>query len=317
MSRKLVVLSSVALSDVLVRQIEGAGASVIITSEPLRSAVAETRPDCLIVSLTEKVDEEIFELPNSRLRLVANVAAGFDNIDINAANRHGVSVTNTPDVLSCATAELTMGLMLDIARRISEGDRYIRSGASWGWRFDFMLGTGLREKTLGIIGYGRIGREVARLAKAFGMKVQASHSKSGEASARSEVPRLPLEELFATSDVISIHAPLMPETMHLVNAERLQIMKRTAFIINTARGPIIDEDALVHALKTGEIAGAGLDVFENEPEVHSGLLSLDNVALVPHLGSATVETREAMAELASRNVMAFIKGDPLITLVRI
>jgi glyoxylate reductase len=235
------------------------------------------------------------------LKVVATISVGFDNIDVPAARQRGVIATNTPDVLTEATAELTWALILGIARRVAEGDRLIRAGAWNRWALDFMLGMELRGKQLGIIGKGRIGRAVAAKAPAFGMRaVFAKHDMS-------------LDELFVTSDVISIHAPSTPETRHLINKRTLARMKRSAILVNTARGALVDEEALAWALSERLIAGAALDVFEREPADQPAFKDFENVLLCPHLGSATRETRTAMAELAVRNVLAVLAGDEPLT----
>jgi glyoxylate reductase len=235
---------------------------------------------------------------------VANVAVGYDNVDTDAARERGVRVTNTPGVLTDATADLAIALMLAITRRLGEGERRIRSGEPWAWAIDFMLGRGLRGKTLGIVGYGEIGRATAARARAFGMEVIFTRRSGG-----AEPGRVELRELLERSHVVSLHCPLTPETRHLIDADALARMRDDAYLVNTARGPVVDEAALAAALHDGVIAGAALDVFEREPEVHPGLVGLENVVLVPHLGSATVETRTAMAELAAANVAAVLRGD--------
>jgi glyoxylate reductase len=246
------------------------------------------------------VDTSVIEAAPD-LAIVANIAVGYDNIDVPAVKARGVVVTNTPDVLTEATAELTWGLILSVTRRIGEGDRLVRRGEWKGWALDFMLGMELRGKQLGIIGRGRIGRAVAAKAAAFGMSVVfAKHDMS-------------LDELLVSSDVVSIHTPGTPEMRHMIDRRSLARMKRSAFLVNTARGSIVDEDALVWALGERLIAGAALDVFEKEPVVHPGLLSLENVVLAPHLGSATRETRTAMADLAVSNVLAVLDGRPPLT----
>ena len=218
--------------------------------------------------------------------------------------RRGVAVTNTPGVLTDATADLAIALLLAITRRLGEAERLIRSGEPWAWSIDFMLGRGLRGKTLGIVGYGEIGRAVAARARAFGLEVVYTKRSRGD-----EPGQVELGELLARSHVVSLHCPLTPETRHLIDADALAAMRDDAYLINTARGPVVDEPALAAALRDGVIAGAGLDVFEHEPEVHPDLLGLENVVLIPHLGSATVETRTAMAELAAANVVAVLAGD--------
>ena len=243
-----------------------------------------------------------------RLRVVANCAVGFDNVDLDAARRRGVWVTNTPDVLTQATADLTWALILAVTRRLGEAERTLRAGRFRGWSLDFMLGSGIQGRQLGIVGYGRIGRAVARRAAGFGMTLAYSDR---EPLADPDPPAafLPLEELLAGSHVVSLHAPLSDATHHLLDERRLRLMPRGSFLVNTARGPLVDEAALLRVLADGHLGGAGLDVFEAEPSVHPGLLELDNVVLLPHIGSATVETRAAMAELAAQNVLAVLAGD--------
>ena len=258
--------------------------------------------DALICQLTDRIDRELIAAA-SNLRVIANVAVGYDNIDIAAARERGIIVTNTPDVLTNSVAEFTWALILSVARRVVEGDRLVRRGAWKGWALDFMPGMELAGKQLGIIGRGRIGRAVADKAAAFGMRVVfAKHDVS-------------FDELLVGSDIISIHVPLTAETRHLLNRKALVRMKRSAYLINTSRGPIVDEEALAWALSEGLLAGAALDVYEREPEIHPELLKHENVVLAPHLGSATRETRTAMAELAVRNVAEVLAGRPAITAV--
>jgi glyoxylate reductase len=242
------------------------------------------------------------------LKVIANVAVGYNNIDVPAASARGIVVTNTPEVLTEATADLTWALVMDITRRITEGDRLIRRGGWKAWAFDFMLGNELRGKTLGIIGYGRIGRAVAARAVPFGVRVVHSDGKAVPGSVA-----IPIDRLLATSDIVSIHCPLTSETRHMINQAALARMKRSAYLINTSRGPVVDEAALAWALKNGIISGAALDVYEEEPAVHPELLKLENVVLAPHLGSATTETRTAMANLAVRNAIAVLTGQSPLT----
>ena len=264
----------------------------------LRRRIADKQG--LICLLTDRIDGALVEAA-PELKVVANVAVGYDNIDVPAVKSKGIVVTNTPDVLTEATAELTWALLLSLARRIGEGERLIRRDGWRGWALDFMLGTELRGKQLGIIGRGRIGRAVAAKAPAFGMTaVFAKHDMS-------------LDELLVSSDVISLHTPGGPDTRHAINRRTLARMKRTALLVNTARGSVVDEEALVWALNERLIAGAALDVYESEPSVHPGLLTLENVVLAPHLGSATRETRTAMADLAVRNVIAVLSGESPLT----
>jgi glyoxylate reductase len=245
--------------------------------------------------LTEEVDDELLDAAGPQLRVVANNAVGSNNIDVAACTRRGVLVANTPDVLTFATAELTLTLLLDLVRRVTEGDRLIRSRGTWSWSPTFMLGTSLEGRLLGIVGLGRIGSEVARLADAFRMRV--AYTRPSGAKEGATWPYVPFGELLATADVVTLHCPLTPETHHLIGPDELRSTRRDAVLVNTTRGPVVDETALVDALRAGEIAGAALDVFEREPEVHPGLLDLENVVLAPHLGSATEETREAMGML--------------------
>jgi glyoxylate reductase len=250
--------------------------------------------------LTDRIDDRVLRAAPA-LKVVANIAVGYDNIDVAAAKARGVAVTNTPDVLTEATAELTWGLILSAARRITEGDRLVRSGGWKGWTLDFMLGTELRGKQLGVIGRGRIGRAVAARAPAFGMTaVFAKQDMS-------------MDELLISSDVITIHTSLRPDTRHLIDRRALARMKRSAILVNSARGPIVDEEALAWALKERLISAAALDVYEQEPIVHDALLGLENVVLAPHLGSATRETRTAMIDLAVRNVIEVVEGRSPLT----
>jgi len=270
--------------------------------------------DASVTLLTNKVDGAFLDAaPN--LRVVANVAVGFNNVDVAACERRGVVVTNTPGVLADATADLAMALILMLTRRLGEGERLIRSGEPWAWGMFMMLGTGIQGRQLGIIGMGGIGEALAARAKAFGMEVVYHNRRpvAPEVAAHLDAERLELDVLLATSDVVSVNCPYNADTHHLIDAVALARMKSSAFLVNTARGPIVNEAALADALRSGLIAGAALDVFENEPQVHPGLLDLDNAVLVPHLGSATVETRGAMAELAARNVVEVLAGRPPLT----
>ena len=252
-----------------------------------------------MLMLTDRVDEELLDAAGPQLRVVANYAVGVNNIDVEACRRRGVVVANTPDVLTETTAELTIALMLGLLRRVAEGDRLIRRGEEWIWAPNLMLGRSLRGLTLGLIGHGRIGQAVERLALEHGMRVVWSGHGRGMSP----------DMLLSDSDVLSLHLPLTDETRHLIDAAALARMKPTAVLVNTSRGPIIDEEALVVALREGRVAGAALDVFEHEPQVHPGLLELENVVLVPHLGSATEETREAMGMLCVEALRAVLLED--------
>ena len=289
--------------------LRGSGADVWVSREDRALGVEELHAvvagaDAVVTMLHDTVDEAFLAAAGDQLRIVANVAVGYDNVDLDAARRHGVIVSNTPGVLTDATADLAIALLLAVTRRLGEGERRIRSGEPWTWSIDFMLGRGLRGKTLGVVGYGAIGRATAARARAFGMEVVYTRRSRGDDPAQVE-----LEELLARAHAISLHCPLTPETHHLIGAEALGRMRDDAYLVNTARGAVVDEAALADALRDGVIAGAGLDVFEREPSVHPGLVGLENVVLVPHLGSATVETRAAMAELAAANVIAVLGGD--------
>jgi glyoxylate reductase len=243
--------------------------------------------DGLMLMLTDRVDDELLDAAGPQLRIVADYSVGVDNINLDACRRRGIVVSNTPDVLTETTAELTIALILALLRRVAEGDRLIRRGERWIWAPNLMLGRGLGSLTLGLVGHGRIGQAVERLALSHAMRVVWTSRGRGQS----------LDTLLAEADVVSLHLPLSDETRHLIDAAALQRMKPTAVLVNTSRGPIVDEAALVEALAEGRIAGAALDVFEHEPDVHPGLLELENVVLVPHLGSATEETREAMGML--------------------
>jgi glyoxylate reductase len=266
--------------------------------------------DGLLTILTERVDDELLDAAGPRLRIVANHAVGFDNIDVPACTRHGVLVTNTPDVLTEATADLAWSLILATVRRVAEGDRFLRTRRPWIWGPQMMLGHDLYGKTLGIVGCGRIGRAVARRGIGFGMRVVYTDAARlpSDVEAELRVEWRDLQEVLGESDVVSVHAPLTPQTRHLFDAEAFGRMKPTAVLVNTARGPIVDETALAEALRTGEIFAAGLDVYEHEPEVPEALIGLENVTLLPHLGSATTETRTAMGLLAVDNLLAGLAG---------
>ena len=272
----------------------------------LRSGLSESA--AAIVTLTDRLDADVLAAA-PRLKIVANYAVGYNNIDVSAARQRGIVVTNTPDVLTDATADLTWALILATARRVIEGDRLVRSGLWTGWTPTQLLGTAVAGRTLGIIGMGRIGQAVAQRAAGFRMKVcyssrrridSPSHAVTGEF--------LPLQALLSCSDIVTIHAPLTQETRHLIDAQGLAKMRRTAILINTARGPIVDESALVVALTSGAISGAGLDVFEEEPRLDPRLATMPQVVLLPHLGSATMEARVEMGMTCVKNIEAVLSG---------
>ena len=298
--------------------LRGNGANVRIgqplDSEPVpRAALIEgaRSADALLCMLTESIDREVLEA-SPRLRGIANYAVGFDNIDVGLATELGIPVSNTPGVLTEATADFTFALLLACARRIPEADRYTRESRFRIWGPTLLLGADVgpgpdgRRKTLGIVGYGRIGRAVARRARGFDMEVLASDPVPVDDG---DVRFVPLPELLARSDFVTIHAELTPATRHFIGAPELRRMRRSAFLINAARGPIVDESALVRALREGWIAGAGLDVYENEPALADGLASLPNVVLAPHTASATVDTRARMATIAATNTIAHLRGE--------
>ncbi|MFM7253722.1 MAG: 2-hydroxyacid dehydrogenase [Ilumatobacteraceae bacterium] len=266
--------------------------------------------DAVVTLLTTKVDDALLDAAGPQLRVVANVAVGYNNIDVAACARRGIVATNTPGVLTEATADIAMALVLMATRRLGEGERVIRGGTPWQWGMFYMLGTGIQGQQLGIIGMGDIGQSLARRARAFGMTIAYANRKPVAASIEAELGAVFMsqDELLASSDVVSLNCPYSPATHHLIGAAELARMKPSAYLVNTARGPIVDEAALVDALRAGTIAGAGLDVFEHEPAVHPGLLECEQAVLIPHLGSATIETRSAMATLAARNVAAVLAG---------
>ncbi|WP_338669565.1 2-hydroxyacid dehydrogenase [Pseudodesulfovibrio methanolicus] len=278
-----------------------------------RAELLKIIQDCqgVIGLLTERIDAEFFDAaPN--LKGYANYAVGFDNIDVPEATRRGLPVTNTPDVLTNATAECAWSLLFSVARRVVESDKVMRSGSWPGWGPMQFIGGDVTGKTLGIVGAGRIGTAMARMSRGFDMPVlYTSSSGRKNATLESELGArlVSFEELLEQSDFISLHTPLNPGTRHLFGAEAFKRMKKTAYIVNTARGPVIDEQALLAALKSGEIAGAGLDVYENEPALTPGLAELDNVVLLPHIGSGTESARTDMSVLAARNMLAMLKGD--------
>ena len=279
--------------------------SVDALKEAMRTA------DAVMSCVADKMTADIINTPGRRVRLLANYGVGFNNIDIVAAKAAGVSVSNTPEVLTEATADLAMTLLLMTARRAGEGERHVRSGRWTGWRPTHMMGTMVSGKTLGLVGFGRIARAVTRKAHdGFGMKV-IFHDPLVPGGSSGAEPRATLEEVLRESDFVSLHCPALPETRHLMNAQRFGQMKKSGILINTARGDVVDEAALAAALANGQIAAAGIDVYEREPAVTAELLKMENVVLLPHLGSATLETREAMGRRALENIRLFFSGAPL------
>jgi glyoxylate reductase len=270
--------------------------------------------DGLICHILSTVDDELLAAVPT-LKVVANVAVGYNNIDVAAARHRGVVVTNTPDVLTETTADFAWALLMAAARRVAEADRFVRSGQWDRWQWDLLWGADIHGKTLGVVGFGRIGRTVARRALGFNMRVLYQDAVQADAAVERDLraSRVDLEALLRESDFVSLHTPFLAETRHLMNARTLRLMKRSAILVNAARGPVVEEAALVRALQEGWIAGAALDVFEEEPKVHPGLLSLTNVVMAPHIGSASLDTRIAMATLAVRNCLAVLDGKPPIT----
>jgi glyoxylate reductase len=273
--------------------------------------------DALITMLTEKVDAELLAAAGPQLKIVANHAVGFDNVDVAACTAAGVLATNTPDVLTETTADTAFALLLAAARRVGEGERFLRAKTPWIWGPLMMLGQDVHHKTIGIVGFGRIGQAVARRARGFGMTVVYSDAVQlpAEVEAESGATRVELDELLERADFVSIHTNLTPETRHLFSTDQFRRMKPSAVLINTSRGPVVDEEALADALAAGEIFAAGLDVFEQEPEVTPRLLELENVVVIPHLGSATIDTRNAMGDVAVDNVFAALDGERPPTLL--
>jgi glyoxylate reductase len=277
-----------------------------IPADQLRARIADK--DAIVALLTDAIDRSVIDAA-PKLKAIANVAVGFNNIDVAYATSRGIVVTNTPDVLTESVADFTWSLILAITRRLAEGERLVRRGEWKGWALDLLLGTELRGKQLGLVGVGRIGRAVAARAPAFGMKVAYTSRREIEGIGEA----MSLDRLLLTSDIVSLHVPLTTETRHLIDKRALTRMKRSAYLINTARGPVVDEEALAWALQQHLLAGAALDVYEHEPTVHPELMRLENVLLVPHLASGTTETRTAMADLAVENVLAVLEGRPPLT----
>ena len=270
--------------------------------------------DGLICHIISTIDDEVLAAAPT-VRVVANVAVGYNNIDLAAARRRGVVVTNTPDVLTETTADFTWALLMATARRVVEADHFARSGQWRRWQWHLLWGADVYGKTLGVVGFGRIGRAVAHRALGFNMRVLYQDAVRADVGVERELraSRMELEPLLAEADFVSLHTPLLPETRHLINERTLRLMKKSAVLVNASRGPVVDEAALVRALKEGWIAAAGLDVFEEEPKIHPGLVPLSNVVLAPHIASASFDTRLAMASLAVRNCLAVLDGKPALT----
>jgi lactate dehydrogenase-like 2-hydroxyacid dehydrogenase len=286
---------------------------VPLTTDQLKDALKSA--DGLLPTVTDKITADVLATEPLRAKIIANFGVGFNNIDIQAAKARGLTVTNTPDVLTDDTADIAMTLLLMVARRAGEGERHVRSKSWTGWRPTHMQGTKVSGKTLGLVGLGRIAKAVGKRAHhGFGMRIvfhDPFPPKPEDVKALDAEQKGTLEEVLREADFVSLHCPAMPETRHLINAERLGQMKKGAFLINSARGDVVDEAALIKALQAGTIAGAGLDVFEREPVVSPELLTMENVVLFPHLGSATTETRVAMGMRAIENLKLFFAGQPV------
>lgn len=313
---KVYITSS--LPEIAVTRLKEAGYKVsyfkqdrLITKEELIKNAKNA--DAVISLLTDKFDKSVIDqLP--KCKVIANYAAGFNNIDIDYARSKNIVVTNTPDILTHATADIAMALVLACARRIPEGEKMMRSGEFTGWKPKLLLGIELYGKTVGIVGAGRIGQETAKRLKAFGTKiVYFGKSKKTEFEKETGAKKVSLDSLLKKSDIVSIHLPLNPKTKNIINAEKLDLLKETAIVINTARGEVLDEKKLIRMLKKKRIFSAGFDVYEGEPKVNKELYKLSNAVLLPHLGSATFETRDGMAELAVKNVINVLEGKKVVT----
>lgn len=312
--KPLVVVTRKLPDAVETRMMELFDARLNVTDEPMSKVQlveAAAIADVIVPTVTDRIDAAILSQAGPNLRLIANFGAGVDHIDLATARSRGITVTNTPDVLTEDTADMTMAMILAVPRRLSEGERLIRNGEWSGWGPTFMLGHRIWGKRLGIIGMGRIGQAVARRAKGFGLSVHYHNRKRVHPDIEAELEATyweSLDQMLARMDVISVHCPHTPATYHLLSARRLKLMQPHAYVVNTARGEVIDESALTRMLSRGELAGAALDVFEHEPAVNPKLLALDNVLLLPHMGSATIEGRIDMGEKVLINIKTFVDG---------
>lgn len=282
----------------------------VLTKEELQNALQAKEYDAVLCLLTDKIDKEVFDAAKSA-KIFANYAVGYNNIDVDAAKEKGVIVTNTPGVLTDTVAEYAFSLMLSVVKRIPEADRFTRAGKYDGWAPELLLGSDMKGKTLGVLGAGRIGYGVAiRAHKGLDMNVIYYDIKPNEHIEKDAdaIFKETVEDVLKEADVVTVHVPLLDSTKHLINAERLALMKPTAYLINTSRGPVVDEKALVEALKDKTIRGAGIDVYEDEPELASGLTELENVTITPHIASGTVETRGKMSEIAAQSIIDFLEG---------
>ena len=310
MSQKVLVTREIPEAGL--EPLEGFNVTVLSELPPGRDELLEAARgvDGVLSTLTEQIDAGFINAAGDRLKVIANMAVGYDNVDLKAANERGIIVTNTPEVLNETTADTAFMLMLAAARRLGEGERIVRSGRWEAWGPKMLLGPDVWGKRLGVLGFGRIGRAVARRAKGFGMEIcYWSRSRKEEAEEELGARYLELDELLETCDFFSIHTPLTEETTHLIGAEELGKMKPEAVLVNTSRGPVVNEDALAEALEDERIFAAGLDVYEEEPKVHPKLLELENVVLAPHIGSASIETRNKMAVTAGEDLRAALRGE--------
>ena len=290
-------------------QVEVSDYDGVIPRSLLLEKVKDT--DGLLVLLTDMIDKKVIVAAGKKLRVISNYAVGYNNIDVVEATKRGIMVTNTPGVLTETTADLAWALLMCIGRRIVEGDKLVRAGKFRGWEPMLLLGTDIHESTLGLIGFGRIGQAMARRAKGFNLKVIYYDREPVPPIIEKELGAsyVSFDELLRKSDFISVHVPLTEETFHLISQEEFSMMKKESYLINTARGPIIDEKALIKALKGGVIRGAALDVFENEPAIEQELMNMDNVVIVPHIGSASYRTRTKMAIMAAKNLISALRGE--------
>jgi glyoxylate reductase len=315
MSEKVIVAREIP--DAGLRPLREAGYEVSVLSSasqgpPAREALFGALPgaSALLATVTEKIDAGILASAGRRLRIVANMAVGYDNIDVQAATERGIAVTNTPGVLDETTADTAFMLLLAAARRLGEGERLLRAGEWHAWGPKQLTGPDVWGKTLGIVGMGGIGEAVARRARGFGMNI-VYYARSEKPNAEEELgaERRDLDDLLRESDFVSVHTPLTEDTRHMIGSRELSLMGESAVLVNTSRGPVVDEAALAEALATGTIFAAGLDVYEEEPKVHPRLVELENVVLAPHIGSASTETRDKMASVAAENIVAVLKGE--------
>ncbi len=315
-TQKIFISANIPEAGIKMLREKGYTVAIYDGSAPITKAAIKKQlvdADALIPLLSDTIDEEIIEAA-PKLKIIANYAVGYNNINLGAARKRGIIVSNTPDILTPATADLTWALLLSVSKRIPEADRFMRAGRFTGWGPKLMLGGDVTGKTLGIIGAGRIGRAVAKRAAGFDMRVvYFSRSRNEEIEQNSDAFFMPLNTLLEEADFISIHCPLTEETHHLINEDRMKQIKKGAYLINTARGPVVDEAALIEALKSGRLAGAGLDVYEFEPKVSAALLEMEQVVLLPHIGSGTTETRAEMSRICARNIIEVFEGRKAVT----